>query len=60
METSVTLMIIVSFWILLMVVDLFVSLILRLTAKVSWRKAFRWGLVALLVPPMVIAYGTLV
>lgn len=60
METSVTLMIIVSFWILLMVVDLFVSLILRLTAKVPFRKAFRWGLLSLLVPPVVIAYGTLV
>lgn len=60
METSVTLMIIVSFWILLMVVDLFVSLILRLTTKVPFRKAFRWGLLSLLVPPVVIAYGTLV
>ena len=60
METSVTLMIIVSFWILLMVVDLFVSLLLRLTAKVPFRKAFRWGLLSLLVPPVVIAYGTLV
>lgn len=60
METSVTLMIIVSFWILLMVVDLFVSLLLRLTAKVPFRKAFRWGLLSLLVAPVVIAYGTLV
>ena len=53
-------MIIVSFWILLMVVDLFISLILRMTAKVPFRKAFRWGLLSLLVPPVVIAYGTLV
>ena len=60
METSVTLMIIALFWIVLVVADLCVSLGLKLTAKVLFRKAFRWGLVALLVPPMVIAYGTLV
>lgn len=60
METSVTLMIIALFWIVLVVADLCVSLGLKLTAKVPFRKAFRWGLVALLVPPVVIAYGTLV
>ena len=60
METSVTLMIIALFWIVLVVADLCVSLGLKLTAKVLFRKAFRWGLLSLLVPPMVIAYGTLV
>ena len=48
-------MIIVFFWILLVVADLFVSLILRLTAKIPFKKAFRWGLLSLLVPPVVIA-----
>ena len=60
METSVTLMIIVFFWILLVVADLFVSLILRLTAKIPFKKAFRWGLLSLLVPPVVIAYGSVI
>lgn len=60
METSVTLMIIVFFWILLVVADLFVSLILRLTAKIPFKKAFRWGLLSLVVPPVVIAYGSVI
>ena len=60
METSVTLMIIALFWIVLVVADLCVSLVLKLTAKVPFRKAFRWGLLSLLVPPVVIAYGSVV
>ena len=60
METSVTLMIIALFWIVLVVADLCVSLGLKLTAKVPFRKAFRWGLLSLLVPPVVIAYGSVV
>ena len=53
-------MIILLCWAILLVADLVVSGLLRLVAKVPFRKAFRWGLVALLVPPLVIAYGTLV
>ena len=60
METSVTLMIIALFWIVLVVADLCVSLGLKLTVKVPFRKAFRWGLLSLLAPPMVIAYGSVV
>ena len=60
MEASVTLIIIVLFWLVLLVADLCVSLVLKLTTKVPFRKAFRWGLLSLLVPPVVIAYGTLV
>ena len=60
METYATLMIILLCWAILLVTDLVVSGLLRIVAKVPFRKAFRWGLVALLVPPMVIAYGTLV
>ena len=53
-------MIILLCWAILLVADLVVSGLLRLVAKVPFRKAFRWGLLALLVPPVVIAYGTLV
>ena len=53
-------MIIALFWIVLVVADLCVSLGLKLTAKVPFRKAFRWGLLSLLVPPVVIAYGSVV
>ncbi len=60
METYATLMIIALCWAILLVADLVVSGLLRLVAKVPFRKAFRWGLVTLLVPPVVIAYGTLV
>lgn len=60
METYATLMIILLCWAILLVADLVVSGLLRLAVKVPFRKAFRWGLVALLVPPVVIAYGTFV
>ncbi len=60
MEASVTLIIIVFFWILLTVADLFVCLILRLTLKVPFKRAFLRGMLSLLVPPVAIAYGTLV
>ena len=60
METYATLMIILLCWAILLVADLVVSGLLRLVAKVPFRKAFRWGLLALLVPPMVIAYGSVV
>lgn len=60
METSVTLMIIVFFWMVLAVADLLISLILRLAFKIPFMRAFRWGLLSLLVPPVVIAYGSVV
>lgn len=60
METYATLMIILLCWAILLVADLVVSGLLRLVAKVPFRKAFKWGLVALLVPPVVIAYGSVV
>ena len=60
METYATLMIILLCWAILLATDLVVSGLLRLVAKVPFRKAFRWGLLALLVPPMVIAYGSVV
>ena len=60
METSVTLMIIALFWIMLVLMDVIVSLFLRLTVKIPFKRAFRWGLLSLLAPPMVIAYGSVV
>ena len=60
METYATLMIILLCWAILLATDLVVSGLLRLVAKVPFRKAFKWGLLALLVPLVVIAYGTLV
>ena len=60
METYATLMIILLCWAILLVADLVVSGLLRLVAKVPFRKAFKWGMLALLVPPLVIAYGMLV
>ena len=53
-------MIILLCWAILLATDLVVSGLLRLVAKVPFRKAFRWGLLVLLVPPMVIAYGSVV
>ena len=60
METSVTLMIIVLCWVILLAADLVVSGVARLVAKAPFGKVFKWGLLALLVPPVVIAYGTVV
>lgn len=42
------------------VLDLFVSGILTFAIGVSFKKLFCWGLLSLLVPPAVIAYGMLV
>ena len=60
METSATLMIIAFCWIMLVVADLVVSGVVRLTAKVQFKKVFLWGLLSLAVPPAVIGYGILV
>ena len=60
METSATLMIIAFCWIMLVVADLVVSGVVRLTAKVPFKKVFLWGLLSLAVPPAVIGYGILV
>lgn len=60
METSVTFMIIAFCWIMLAVMDLIVSLVLRLTVKIPFKRAFHWGLLSLLIPPLVIAYGSVI
>ena len=53
-------MIIALCWIMLVVADLVVSGVVRLTAKVQFKKVFLWGLLSLAVPPAVIGYGILV
>ena len=53
-------MIIAFCWIMLVVADLVVSGVVRLTAKVQFKKVFLWGLLSLAVPPAVIGYGILV
>lgn len=60
MEASATLMIMLFCWLVLAVADLIVGGVLRLVAGVPFKKTFLWGLLSLLVPPIVIAYGTLV
>lgn len=60
MEATVTLLIILFCWVMLVVADIAVSFILRLTAKIPFKKAFLWGLLSLVVPPVGIAYGACV
>ena len=60
MEALVTLMIIFCCCAMLAVADLVISLTLRLTAKIPFKKAFRWGLLSLMLPPLVIAYGSVI
>ena len=60
MEALVTLMIIFCCCAMLAVADLVISLTLRRTAKIPFKKAFRWGLLSLMLPPLVIAYGSVI
>ena len=53
-------MIIALCWAVLTATNLVVSWALKLTAKVPFNRAFRWGLLSLLVPPVVITYGSVV
>ena len=59
-EIFSTLSIILLCWIALIAADAIVSTILKLTAGIAFKKAFLWGLISLLVPPVFILYGTLV
>lgn len=53
-------MILILCWIVLMVLDLAVSGIIRAVAGVSFKRAFLWGLLSLLLPPGAILYGSLI
>ena len=59
-EVSATLMIIVLCWILLIIADAAVGGLLKLVSGIPFRKAFAWGLLSLLIPPLAISYGTLI
>ena len=53
-------MILILCWIVLLVLDLAVSGIIRAVAGVSFKRAFLWGLLSLLLPPAAILYGSLI
>ena len=59
-EIFATLMILILCWIVLLVLDLAVSGIIRAVAGVSFKRAFLWGLLSLLLPPGAILYGSLI
>ena len=59
-ELSSTLMIILLCWIILTISDLAVCGLLKLIVGIQFKKAFLWGLLALLLPPVIIAYGSLI
>lgn len=59
-EVSAALMIIVLCWILLTIADAAVGGLLKLVSGIPFRKAFAWGLLSLLIPPLAISYGALI
>ena len=59
-ETFATLSIILVCWIILLISDAAICGILKLLAGIKFRKAFLWGLLSLLIPPLAVAYGSLI
>ena len=59
-ELSSTLMIILLCWIILTIADLAVCGLLKLIFSLSFKKAFLWGMLTLLLPPVLIIYGSLI
>lgn len=53
-------MIILLCWIILTISDLAVCGLLKLIVGIQFKKAFLWGLLALFLPPFIIAYGSLI
>ena len=53
-------MIILLCWIILTIGDLAVCGLLKLIVGIQFKKAFLWSLLALLLPPVIIAYGSLI
>ena len=53
-------MIILLCWIILTISDLAVCGLLKLIVGIQFKKAFLWGLLVLLLPPVIIAYGSLI
>ena len=59
-EIFATLSIILVCWTALLAADILVSGTLKIAAGIQFRKAFLWGCLSLIIPPLAIAYGTLV
>ena len=59
-EIFTTLSILLVCLILLTVTDALVCLTLKLVAGIPFKKAFLWGCISLLIPPLAIAYGALI
>ena len=58
-EATATIMIIILCWLILTVLDAAVCGLLSLCCGVAFKKAFLWGLLSLLLPPVFIAYGAI-
>lgn len=58
-ETIATLMILILCWIILILLDCGISAILALCGVVCFKKAFLYGLLSLLIPPVFIITGTI-
>ena len=59
-EIFSTLSIILICWIALTAANTIICLILKLSVGVTFKKAFLWGCLALILPPSAIAYGSLI
>lgn len=59
-EISATLMIIFACWLILLALDILICAGLRLFFGIPFAKAFLWGLMSLLLPPVLTAYGTFI
>lgn len=59
-EFSSTLMIILLCWIILTISDIVVCGLLKLIFGLPFKKAFLWGLLVLLLPPVLITYGSII
>ena len=59
-EISATLMIIVACWVILLALDILICAGIRLLWGIPFGKAFLWGLLILLLPPALTAYGALI
>ena len=58
-EISATAMIMILCWLVLVVMDVAVSGVISVCTGVTFRKAFLWGLLSLVLPPLAVAYGAL-
>lgn len=59
-EIAATIMIIVACWLILLTLDILICAGLRLFFGIPFAKAFLWGLMSLLLPPVLTAYGTFI